>query len=192
MNVLNPSSVGREPLLQGEAPTLDFTLRPAPTLPRKADKTLGCTALGLRQLVVPALRSPGAFPLPRAARRYLLGLTAVASLTIGAGAAFGQQIDVSAGRALFLQRCAVCHGEKADGHSRLAEMLNPRPANLLASTLDVAARNQIVRKGGAFVGRSPVMPRWELELSEAELATVIAYVGSIAPPHPALATPDKP
>ncbi len=89
--------------------------------------------------------------------------------------------NVVAGRALFVQRCATCHGEKADGQSKLAQMLNPKPANLLVSQLDSAARNRIVRNGGAAVGRSPVMPNWGTELTETELRDVIAYVSSIAP-----------
>jgi len=116
-------------------------------------------------------------PDPRLARRALKAL-ALAALGSAANA---QQPDVVAGRALFVQRCAVCHGERADGQSNLAKMLNPKPANLLASKLDSGARNQIVRKGGASVGRSPVMPNWEAELQEDDLRNVIAYVASIAP-----------
>lgn len=112
-------------------------------------------------------------------RRCKLGI-AVGLLAM-ATSPHAQQPDVTAGRTLFVQRCAVCHGEKADGQSSLARMLNPKPANLLVSKLDVAARNQIVRKGGASVGRSPVMPNWEAELPESDLRNVIAYVGSIAP-----------
>ena len=116
-------------------------------------------------------------PDPRLVRRTL---TALALAALGS-AANAQQPDLVAGRALFVQRCAVCHGERADGQSNLAKMLNPKPANLLASKLDSAARNQIVRKGGASVGRSPVMPNWEAELQEDDLRNVIAYVASIAP-----------
>jgi mono/diheme cytochrome c family protein len=89
--------------------------------------------------------------------------------------------NVVAGRELFVQRCAMCHGEKADGQSKLAQMLDPRPANLLISQLDSVARNRIVRSGGAAVGRSPAMPNWSAELTETELRDVIAYVASIAP-----------
>jgi mono/diheme cytochrome c family protein len=108
-------------------------------------------------------------------------VTAAAGLSLAGLAAHAQQADIVAGRTLFVQRCAVCHGEKADGQSSLARILDPKPANLLISRLDVAARNQIIRKGGASVGRSPVMPNWEAELPESDLRNVIGYVGSIAP-----------
>ena len=112
-----------------------------------------------------------------------LGALVLAGLSATAIAAPEAQGDSVQGRALFLQRCATCHGEKADGQSKLAQLINPRPANLLVSQLDSAARNRIVRNGGAAVGRSPVMPNWSLELTETELRNVIAYVASIAPPH---------
>lgn len=112
-----------------------------------------------------------------------LGALLLAGLCTSAAAAPESPGDVVAGRALFVQRCATCHGEKADGQSKLAQMLNPKPANLLVSQLDSVARNRIVRNGGAAVGRSPVMPNWGAELTETELRDVIAYVASIAPPH---------
>jgi len=110
--------------------------------------------------------------------RRSLAAAALAALSASASA---QQADVAAGRALFVARCAVCHGVNADGQSNLARLLNPKPANLLISTLSADARNRIVRKGGAAVGRSSVMPVWEAELAEADLVNVIAYVASIAP-----------
>jgi len=128
----------------------------------------------------PALTSVGT-----AAR--LPAIAAAALLASIATVSHAQQPDLTAGRALFVKRCSVCHGEKADGNSNLAKMLDPKPANLLVSKLDSAARNQIVRKGGASVGRSPVMPNWEAELSEAELRNVIGYVASLPPARPTTA-----
>ncbi len=121
-----------------------------------------------------------------------LGALLFAGLCASVTAAPESPGNVVAGRALFVQRCAMCHGENADGQSKLAQMLNPKPANLLVSQLDSAARNRIVRNGGAAVGRSPVMPSWGVELTEAELRDVISYVASIAPsavPRPVDAQP---
>jgi len=137
----------------------------------------------------PALSSIGtAARLPARTTRAVPTLVAAALLASTATAAHAQQPDLTAGRALFVKRCSVCHGEKADGNSNLARMLDPKPANLLVSKLDSVARNQIIRKGGAAVGRSPVMPNWEAELSEAELRDVIGYVASLPPARPIAAT----
>ena len=116
----------------------------------------------------------------------LVGATLLASI---ATTAHAQQPDLAAGRALFVKRCSVCHGEKADGNSNLARLLDPKHANLLVSKLDSAARNQIIRKGGAAVGRSSVMPNWEAELSEAELRDVIGYVASLPAARPLAGPP---
>jgi len=89
--------------------------------------------------------------------------------------------DVEHGRQVFAGRCVVCHGGNADGRGQLAKMLDPKPANLRESRLDATARTAIIRGGGAAVGRSAAMPRWEAELSEDELRGVIAYVGTLAP-----------
>lgn len=122
--------------------------------------------------------------------RAVQSVMVAALLASVAMASHAQQPDLTAGRALFVKRCSVCHGEKADGNSSLAKLLDPKPANLLVSKLDSAARNQIIRKGGAAVGRSSVMPNWEAELSEAELRNVIGYVASLPPARP-VAAPDK-
>ncbi len=83
------------------------------------------------------------------------------------------------GAEIFHSRCAICHGHNADGHSQLAKIMRPPPANLRASHLTDEQRAQIVRKGGESVGRSANMPNWEMELKEEELTAVLAYVRSI-------------
>lgn len=83
------------------------------------------------------------------------------------------------GRTVFRSRCAVCHGMQADGHSNLARIMRPPPANLRASVLNDEAQSNIVRLGGASQGRSPNMPEWRLELQEAEIVAVLAYIRSV-------------
>jgi len=93
----------------------------------------------------------------------------------------GGDAALEQGHAVFEAHCVICHGANADGTGQLARLLTPPPANLRLSVLNDPARNAIVRGGGASVGRSPAMPRWEAELSEEELQLVIAYVASVAP-----------
>jgi mono/diheme cytochrome c family protein len=109
-------------------------------------------------------------------------LLLAAALACAATSACAQgTVDIVRGQRVFAARCVVCHGTNADGQGQLAKLLDPKPANLRASTLDVAARNAIIRGGGASVGRSAAMPRWEVELSEDDLRSVIALVGTLAP-----------
>lgn len=86
--------------------------------------------------------------------------------------------QIQLGEHVFRERCVVCHGLNADGKSALAKLMKPPPANLRASLLSPDQKATIVRKGGEAVGRSPNMPTWEQELSEAELTAVLAYLGS--------------
>lgn len=88
------------------------------------------------------------------------------------------------GEAIFKNRCVVCHGAKGDGHSDLARIMRPPPANLRASKLTDAEKSQIVRKGGEAVKRSPNMPVWELELDEQELQAVLGYIATLKEPTP--------
>ena len=84
------------------------------------------------------------------------------------------------GRTIFLARCALCHGPEADGNGQMARLLDPRPADLQHSVLTDAQRNDIVRHGGAAMGRSAAMPRWEVELEEEQLSNVIAFVATVS------------
>lgn len=83
------------------------------------------------------------------------------------------------GKALFQRHCVVCHGERADGQSKLGKLMQPQPANLTHSTLGAAERERIIRKGGAAMGRSSGMPAWELELKDSDITTLVAYVGTL-------------
>lgn len=98
--------------------------------------------------------------------------------TLSAGHTSGD--PVSPGRQTFLTRCALCHGAAGDGRGQMARLLAPPPADLRASTLDDARREDIVRRGGAAVGRSAAMPAWEAELAGDELRQVLTYVAGVA------------
>lgn len=108
---------------------------------------------------------------------------AAACAAVCAAASAGEPLlpgGIGRGRVVFEARCVLCHGVEADGNGQMARLLDPHPANLQRSVLDDAARNAIVRHGGASVGRSAAMPRWEAELEEQQLRDVIAYVASVA------------
>ena len=87
--------------------------------------------------------------------------------------------DAGKGRAVFRVHCVQCHGEKADGRGPLAARFNPPPANIAATTRSDDYLLQIVRRGGEAMGRSSVMPRWELELSGEQIRDVVAYLRQV-------------
>lgn len=114
---------------------------------------------------------------------YLGRITATAAMLwlASAQAVEGLALD---GEAIFKSRCAVCHGIRADGRSDLARIMRPPPANLRRSVLSDKAQSDIVRRGGAALGRSPSMPEWGVELTEEELRAVLAYIKTVKEPAP--------
>src|SRR5687768_14760215 len=86
----------------------------------------------------------------------------------------------SAGQRLYLAFCAECHGVDGRGSWRAALFLL-RPGNLADSA--VAHSNtylfDIIKHGGAPIGR-PGMPAFGAQLSDADIAAVVAYVRTLS------------
>ncbi len=57
--------------------------------------------------------------------KYLLKYAALFALIAGPAAAAPGEAE--RGEAIYMQRCAACHGEEGDGDSAGAERLNPPP-----------------------------------------------------------------
>lgn len=97
--------------------------------------------------------------------------------------------SVKIGRATFIGRCALCHGQEAMGDGRMAERLNPKPVNLTKSRAPASYLKMIISKGGAAVGRSASMPAWEGDLTASEINSVIMYINTL---RPAVGAANKP
>lgn len=65
-------------------------------------------------------------------------------------------------RQLFAGRCSPCHGAEGAGDGAAAAAINPHPRNFhdptWQSTVTDAQIENIIRVGGAAVGKSPAMP----------------------------------
>lgn len=93
-----------------------------------------------------------------------------------------QSADLTEGRRVFEQRCALCHGLSGVGNGDLAAALATPPANLTTSTLSDTDKEAIIRGGGASVGRSSSMPPWNEALSDREIRNVIQYINTLKQP----------
>ena len=87
------------------------------------------------------------------------------------------------GRALFLKKCSLCHGERADGNGARREGLSGKPINFhnkewRANTSPLAVF-QTLSEGK----RGTSMPAWPT-LSDEQKWDVIAYVLSVAEDGP--------
>src|ERR1051326_2350900 len=85
-------------------------------------------------------------------------------------AAEPRQTPVEAGKSLFTERCAVCHGVNGTGGT-LAQSILPRLAALDDTALATAIRDGVPTKG---------MPAFALPQSE--MTAVVAYLRTLRPP----------
>lgn len=84
------------------------------------------------------------------------------------------------GRAIFLGRCALCHGKEGKGDGKMARIIkNPPPFNLTLSRIDGQYLRDIIAKGGEAMGRSPKMPPWGTDLADKEIESVIIYLKTL-------------
>ena len=106
----------------------------------------------------------------------LLVLSACEASAPSAPAGFDAPAARARGRSLFLEHCAICHGEHADGRGPRRSSLQPPPA----SFRDPSWRERttpgdvyrVVREGR----RGTPMPAWEPVLDERETWDVVAYL----------------
>ena len=107
----------------------------------------------------------------------------------GAGAAASASANTAAADAeaktIFEQRCVACHGAQGWGNGVAAAQLNPKPRNYTdvnwqKSVTDDDLKKVIV-KGGAAVGKSPLMPpNPDLESKPEVVAGLVRIVRSFS------------
>ncbi len=102
----------------------------------------------------------------------------VAALIVGSSVAHAEP-GAKTGEQVYALHCARCHGAQADGDSAIARVISPKPPSLRASTLAVPQMREIVSRGGERVGRSPIMPRWEDQLTATDIEAVVGYVNGL-------------
>jgi high-affinity iron transporter len=81
------------------------------------------------------------------------------------------------GREIFLQYCAICHGENGDGHGPRGVGMNPPPANLTIppwSNREAAPRIYLAIRDGVA---GTAMPSWKT-LGNDQIWNLVAYVHS--------------
>ncbi|MFT3710239.1 MAG: c-type cytochrome [Archangium sp.] len=84
------------------------------------------------------------------------------------------------GRAIFLDRCSMCHGAEGNGAGPLADDLPLRPRNFRGEPLQWGNSKRSI-EDTVLRGRSDVMPSFDGVLTTDEIATVATFVWSIIP-----------
>ena len=87
------------------------------------------------------------------------------------------------GRSLFQRKCALCHGERADGNGARSKGLSRKPANFTSPDWRANTTPRSVFEVLSEGKRGTSMPAWPT-LSDDQKWDVIAYVLSVAEDGP--------
>ena len=87
--------------------------------------------------------------------------------------------SVAKGKALYLQKCFFCHGEKGDGKGPVADTLKPNPRDFTRDEFKYGCSDEAVFKTIAKgVPATPMAP-FEGQLSEEEIWHLVHFVRSL-------------
>ena len=93
--------------------------------------------------------------------------------------------NVEAGKQLYQQRCAPCHGSDGKANTPTAQALNPKPRDHTNGAYMNALSNEhlvkVITQGGTAVGKSPIMPP-QADLNAQQVQDMVAFMRSIAVP----------
>ena len=90
--------------------------------------------------------------------------------------AFANSSDLEIGRDIFYKHCKACHGDKGNGKTFAANVLNPPPKNFTTekSKKELTEERMInsVTKGRKGTAMMP----WESNLTQTEIQAVVHYI----------------
>ncbi len=105
----------------------------------------------------------------------VIAIALASSLAIAGG-------NADNGKKLFAAKCVMCHGAAGKGDGAAAASLNPKPRDLTDSAYMKGLSDQhltdLLKKGGAGVGKSPLMPASGLK--DEEIPDVVAYMRTLS------------
>ena len=117
-------------------------------------------------------------------RRAIPGsVTLLMAIALTSSPAFTQG-NAAKGKEHFVKHCGGCHGPTGKGDGVAAAALNPKPSDLTNKAYMAGLKDQylfdLIQKGGAAVGKSPLMPPLGSKLKDGDIREAIAYFRSLA------------
>jgi mono/diheme cytochrome c family protein len=95
---------------------------------------------------------------------------------------------VQQGEALYRHYCQTCHGDSGAGDGFNAFNLDPHPRDLGDPAFQKAKTDadlaDAVRRGGAGVGLSPLMPPWGHTLAPRQIDELVLFVRTLRKKRP--------
>ena len=106
---------------------------------------------------------------------------ALSAMSLSAAAAradhCGEPVALPLGEGLYAERCVLCHGDEGRGDGRMSKLIeDPPPFDLTQSIQPSAYLALIISRGGARLGRSPHMPPFGQDLTEAQIESLAHYL----------------
>ena len=89
---------------------------------------------------------------------------------------------ISAGRAIYRERCAACHGDRGRGDGPAGVTLEPKPADLVLHVPQHTDGELYYMVGVGFP--QSAMPAWRSALSEQERWELVHYLRVLASGNP--------
>lgn len=108
-------------------------------------------------------------------------LTMALQATLQAATYSASDPEVTRGREIFSNQCAVCHGPGGDGQGSFAYLMNPRPRNFLAGKFKLATTENQVPSDADLLNTlrrgmpGSAMPPWG-HLPDADLNSLVAFI----------------
>jgi mono/diheme cytochrome c family protein len=88
------------------------------------------------------------------------------------------------GSRIYATYCASCHGPGGKGDGAAAATLDPKPANhadpAYMGSLSDQHIYQVIAKGGASVGKSPLMAPWEGVINDQGIRDLVAFIRKLS------------
>ena len=90
--------------------------------------------------------------------------------------AFADSSNLETGRDIFYKHCKACHGDKGNGKTFAANVLNPPPKNFTSEKTKKELTEERMIHSVTKGRKGTAMMPWESNLTEEEIRSVVHYI----------------
>ena len=90
--------------------------------------------------------------------------------------AFSNSLDSETGRDIFFKHCRACHGDKGDGKTFAANVLNPPPKNFTSENSKQELTEDRMIQSVTEGRKDTAMMPWKSRLTQQEIHAVVLYI----------------
>ena len=90
--------------------------------------------------------------------------------------AFSNSLDSETGRDIFFKHCKACHGDKGDGKTFAANVLNPPPKNFTSENSKKELTEDRMIQSVTEGRKDTAMMPWKSRLTQQEIHAVVLYI----------------